>query len=130
MFMIHTTDDGRIPGFEYLPASAFTPKVGMALMMTNGKLAVAGAANKPVYISMTERDAVCTAGELIPVIRVQPDIIFETTFSAAASSVKPGNKVTMTADGMQVTATTEGGVAEIVEMHGIAAGDKVRVRFA
>jgi len=43
--------------------------------------------------------------------------------------VKPGNKVTIHTDGMQVTATTEGGVAEIVAMDGTAAGDKCRVRF-
>lgn len=130
MFMIHTTDDGRIPGIEYLPASAITPKVGMALVMTGGNLAIAAGANKPAYICMAERDVACEAGDIIPVIRVQADMIFETEFSAAASAVKAGDKVTLSADGLMVTATTEGGVAEVIEMQGTAAGNKVRVRFA
>ena len=47
----------------------------------------------------------------------------------AASSIVPGNKVTLSADGLQVTATTTGGVAQVVDMDGTAAGDKVRVRL-
>ncbi len=130
MFNIFTTDDGRIPSVEYLPASAITPKVGMALVHTGGNLQVASGTTKPTYICMTERNAACTAGEIIPVIRVQADMVFETTFSAAASSVKAGSKVTVSTDGLSVTATTEGGVAEVVEAMGSAVGDKVRVRFA
>lgn len=130
MFLIHTTDDGRIPGFEYLPAAAITPKVGMALVANSGNLAVATGTTKPTYISMAERDGAVTAGDLIPVVRVQPDMIFEVPLSAAGTSLKVGQKVTIATDGLQVTATTTDGVAEIVEILGTAAGDKVRVRFA
>lgn len=130
MFLIHTTDDGRIPGFEYLPAAAITPKVGMALVANSGNLAVATGTTKPTYISMAERDGAVTAGDLIPVVRVQPDMIFEVPLSAAGTSLKAGQKVTIATDGLQVTATTTDGVAEIVEILGTAAGDKVRVRFA
>mgnify|MGYP001537613265 FL=1 len=56
-------------------------------------------------------------------------IIFETTFSAAATSIKVGDKVTIHTDGLQVNATTTGGVAEVVWMEGTASGAKVRVRF-
>ena len=138
-FLIHSTDDGRIPSHEYLPCSAITPKVGMALMESSGKLAIATGKNKPTYISMTERSAAVTAGEIIPVIRVDHDIIFETTFSATATSIKIGDKVTLHASsGMQVTATTSEtsgqdtvliGVAEVVWMEGTASGSRVRVRF-
>ena len=130
MYLIHTTDDGRIPGFEYLPAAAITPKVGMALVANSGNLAVATGTTKPTYISMAERDGAVTAGDLIPVVRVQPDMIFEVPLSAAGTSLKAGQKVTIATDGLQVTATTTDGVAEIVEILGTAAGDKVRVRFA
>ena len=130
MFLIHTTDDGRIPGFEYLPAAAITPKVGMALVANSGNLAVATGTTKPTYISMAERDGAVATGELIPVVRVQPDMIFEVPLSAAGTSLKAGQKVTIATDGLQVTATTTDGVAEIVEILGTAAGDKVRVRFA
>ena len=128
-FKIHTTDDGRVPGIEYLPCGAITPKIGMALKQTGGNLAVATAATSPTYISLCERETVVTEGELIPVMRVQPDMIFETEWSAEATSVKLGDRVKLHAsDGMSVTATT-GGVAEVVNILGTAVGDAVRVRF-
>ncbi len=128
-FKIHSMDGGRVPGIEYLPASAITPKVGMALVQTNGQLALATGANAPTYISMCEKDSACTAGEIISVIRVGKDMILETTFAAAATSVKLGSKVTLHTDGLQVTATTTNGVAEIVYMDGTASGSMCRVRF-
>ena len=130
MFLIHTVDEGHIPGYEYLPAAAVAPKIGMAMVPNaSGQLAAATGTTAPKYICMTERESALTAGEKIPVIRAESGIIFETTFSAAASSVKVGSKVTLSTDGLQVTGTTEGGVAEVVEMNGTAAGDTVRVRF-
>ena len=99
-FKIHSIDDNRISGIEYLPCGAITPK-----------------------------DSPCTAGDIIPVIRVNKDMIFETTFAAAATSVKLGSKVTLHTDGLQVTGTTASGVAEVVYMDGTAAGDMCRVRF-
>jgi len=130
-FLIHSVEHGRVPAWEYLPCSAITPKVGMAMTQTSGNLAVATGTTKPTYICMCERSAAVTAGEIIPVIRVNEDIIFETTFSADASSIKLGNKVTLHASsGLQVTATTSSGVAEVVGMDGTASGDTVRVRFS
>jgi len=130
-FLIHSVEHGRVPAWEYLPCSAITPKVGMAMTQTSGNLAVATGTTKPTYICMCERSAAVTAGEIIPVIRVNEDIIFETTFSASASSIKLGDKVTLHASsGLQVTATTSSGVAEVVGMDGTASGDTVRVRFS
>lgn len=130
MFIPYKTDDGRVPAWEYLPASAITPKVGMALTMTSGQLAKASGTTKPTYISMVEKETACTAGDIIPVVRVGADMILETTFSAAATSVVPGAKVTVATDGLQVTGTTTDGIAEVVELDGNTAGSKVRVRFA
>lgn len=130
MFIPYKTDDGRVPAWEYLPASAITPKVGMALTMTSGQLAKASGTTKPTYISMVEKETACTAGDIIPVVRVGADMILETTFSAAATSVVPGAKVTVATDGLQVTGTTTDGIAEVVELDGTTAGSKVRVRFA
>lgn len=126
-FKIYSTDDNRVPGIEYLPASAITPKVGMALTQTTGQLALATGA--PTYISMCEKDSECTAGDIIPVIRVGKDMILETTFAADATSIKLGDKVTLHTDGLQVTATTTNGVAEVVYMDGTASGSMCRVRF-
>ena len=129
-FKIHKIDDGRIRGIEYLPCGAITPKVGMALVQSAGDLAIATGTTAPTYISMCEKDSACTAGDIIPVIRVSKDMVFETTFSAAATSIKLGSKVTLHAsDGMSVTATTTDGVAEVVYMDGTASGSMCRVRF-
>lgn len=125
------TDKGEVLPYEYRPVSAITPKIGMALCYSSGKLAVATGTTVPEYISMCEKSTACTAGDLIPVIRVNPDTIFETSFSASATDIVPGNKVTLHASsGMQVTATTTSGVAEVIEMDGTAAGSKCRVRFS
>lgn len=129
-FKIHTTADGRATGIEYLPAGAITPKVGMALHMNGGNLAIAAGTTKPQYISMCERETALTAGEAIPVMRVYDDIIYETTLSVAGTSLKLGDKVTIATGGEQVTATTTDGVAEIVGIVDAALGGKVRVRFA
>lgn len=128
-FKIYSTDDNRVPGIEYMPASAITPKVGMALVQSDDNLALAIGTNAPTYISMCEKDSPCTAGDIIPVIRVNKDMIFETTFAAEATSVKLGSKVTLHTDGLQVTATTTNGVAEVVYMDGTASGNMCRVRF-
>ena len=129
-FKVQYTDDGHICPIEYLPCGAIAPKVGMALVQTGGNLAIATGTQKPTYISMCEKEAACTAGDLIPVIRVQENMVFETTFSAAATSVKLGDKVTLHAtSGMEVTATTTGGACEVVAMDGAAVGDTVWVRF-
>lgn len=130
MFYIWTTDDGRVPAWEYMPCGAIAPKIGQAMVLnTSGQLAVASGGTAPTYISMCDRETALEAGTVIPVIRVNADIIFETTASAAITSVKPGNKLTLSTDGLQVTATTESGVAEVISKDGDTAGNKVRVRF-
>lgn len=131
-FILHKTDGSSRPtSFEYLPASAFTPKVGMALKYTSGKLALCSGTTKPEYISMTERAAALTAGDIIPVMRTQPDMVFAVPAQADASAVTDGQKVTIHTDGLQVTATTSSGVAEIVGREGTgAAGDTLYVRFS
>ena len=132
MFIPVKNDTGAPTPWEFLPCGAITPKLGMALIQTSGNLAIATGTNKPTYISMVEKEAACTAGDMIPVMRVEPGTIFETELSAAGSSLKLGDKVTLHAsNGMQVTATKTDGIAEIVEFltDAQASGDKVRVRF-
>ena len=129
MFKIHSVDDGRNVPIEYLPASAITPKMGMALTQTGGMLAVASGTTAPSYVCMCESESACAAGDIIPVLRVGHDIIWETIAQAAMTSVKLGDKVTLHTDGLQVTATTTSGVAEVVYKDGDAAGSMVRVRF-
>ena len=129
-FKIYSTDDGRVPGIEYLPAGAIAPKVGTALTISGGNLAIATGTTKPKYISMCEAAATLTAGTEIPVIRVGEDMVFEAPLSVAGTSLKVGDKVTIATGGEQLTATTTDGVAEIVGIVGTAAGEHIRVRFA
>lgn len=127
-FRVHKTDDGRNMPHEYLPADGLTPQMGMALRLEGGKLVLAKGAEKPEYISMTERTEACKAGEIIPVIRAAADAEWEAEASAAMTGIKIGDKVTVSTDGLYVTAT-KGGAAKVVGMEGTAVGDRVFIRF-
>jgi hypothetical protein len=128
-FIPHSNEDGRVQPWEYLPAGAITPKIGMALVQSGGNLALATGTTKPTYICMADYDAAVTAGTIIPVTRVLPDQIFETTNSASLSGVTVGAKVTIHTDALQVTGTTTSGVAEIISKDDDAVGSRVLVRF-
>ena len=122
--------DSSVTPFELLPCSAITPKIGMALVLSEGRLTIATGETKPQFISMRSAAAAVTAGTPIPVLRVTEEQIFETTCSAAFTAVNIGSKVTLHAtNGLQVTATTTNGVAEVISFDGTAAGSLVRVRF-
>ena len=130
-FIPYSNEDGRVRPWAYLPATAIKPSIGMALTLSSGKLAIATGTTKPAYISMMEAPATLTAGDIIPVMAVEPDQIFETTCSASLSGVAVGAKVTLHAsNGCQVTGTTTSGVAEIVAKDGDASGSRVLVKFS
>ena len=128
-FKLYKTDVNKVPPIEYMPAGAITPKMGMALTMSGGNLAIASGTTVPSYVSMVECESALTAGTVIHVIRVLPDMIWETAAQAALTSIKLGDKVTLHTDGMQVTATKTNGVAEVVDMDGTNVGSRVLVRF-
>lgn len=130
-FIPYSNEEGRVTPWEYLPCSAITPKIGMAMVLSSGKLAIATGTTKPTHICMADYDAAVTAGTIVPVIRVQADEIFKCTNSASLSGVNVGQKVTLHAsNGLQVTGTTTSGVAEIVRKDGDASGSTVLVRFS
>ena len=129
-FIPHSNEDGRVNPWKYLPCSAITPKIGMALVQSSGNLAIATGTNKPTFISMVDKDSACTAGDIIPVIKVLPDQIFECTNSASLSGVNIGQKVTLHAsNGLQITGTTSSGVATLVAKDADASGSRCLVRF-
>lgn len=130
MFVQVKTDDGHVAPYEQFPCSAITPKRGMAMILSSGKLAIATGSAEPEFICVEEHSAAVSAGDMVTVVRVDPQTEYETTLSAAGGSLNLGDKVTLHAsNGLQVTATTTNGVAEIVYMDGTASGDMVRVRF-
>lgn len=129
-FIPHSNEDGRVNPWKYLPCSAITPKIGMALIQSSGNLAIATGTTKPTHICMADYDAAVTAGDLVPVIEVQPDQVFEVTNSAALTSVNIGQKVTLHASsGLQITATTSSGVARLVAKEADAIGSRCLVKF-
>lgn len=130
MFVQVKTDDGHVAPYEQLPCSAITPKRGMAMILSSGKLAIATGSAEPEFICVEEHSEAVSAGDMVTVVRVDPQTEYETTLSAAGGSLNLGDRVTLHASsGLQVTATTTNGVAEIVYMDGTASGDMVRVRF-
>ena len=128
MFLNKKNQDGHVAPFEQLPCSAITPKNGMAMVLSSGKLAVASGTNKPEFICVEDHGTAVSAGDLVTVVRVEADTDYVTTLSAAGA-LNIGDKVTLASDGLRVTATTASGVAEIVAMEGTASGDTVIVRF-
>lgn len=124
MFLIKTTNDGHVPPFIYLPCGDFTPKLGMALKMTGGSLALASGTDMPPYICMTEGKE-NMKDKQIPVIEVTPDIVFSVITSSA---VTRGDSVTISADGLSVTAT-KGGAAYIVNTEEADGGTEASIRF-
>ena len=62
------------------------------------------------------------AGEFVQAIRVSKDDTYEAALSAAGTALKIGDKVTLDADGIRVTATT-------VSYTHLNTEDGVRMRF-
>lgn len=128
-FLIHSTGDHRVPVNKLLPCGAITPKVGMAMVLANGSLAVASGTTKPTHICVEEHQTAVAAGTLIHVHQVEPDITWGAPLTVAGTNLKEGQKVTISADGLGVTATTTDGVATIEKICGTNLDDTVLVRF-
>lgn len=114
---------------EYLATASTAYKTGDALIFGEaGTIVKATGATKPEFIC-SSADFTAKAGDKVVCQVIEEDMEFKTTFSAAATSIKPGNKVTINTDGAQVTATTAGGVVEVIEMLGTTSGSEVIVKF-
>lgn len=114
MFQLYQTDDGRELPFEYMPCSAITPKYGMAMKVSGGKLAVASGTDKPAYICAREEKTAVAAGTVIPVVKVQPDQRWRTK---SASSFTVGTAYTLATTGLGVTTTSTNGVFTVDDVH-------------
>lgn len=126
-FFLQSMDVGQTPPIEYRQATADEAVVlGEALATAaTGLLTKCGATARPDYIAVGPQDE----HDCVPVVKVQDYQIWRTQLSAAGTSLKTGSKVTLSEDGLQVTATTDSGVAVIVALEGTEIGDSVRVRF-
>lgn len=132
MFRLMKIENARInvPEPEYLDVTAAEAvSEGEALVLASGKLTKCGATTAPEFIAMASLSADATK-RTIAVCRVEKNQVYEVPVTAAPTSLKVGDKVTLNTDGLQVTATTTSGVVTIVDLNGAtAAGDKVVVRI-
>lgn len=130
MFTLYKRN-AMLAAFETYPVTgAEAVALGEALVLSSGKLTKCGATTKPTFIAQEPcTGAEATAGKKICVMRVSKEVVYETKLTAAYSAIAAGAQVTLSSDGMGITATTTNGVAEIVDWDGKASGDLVRVRF-
>lgn len=131
MFSFVRSNAGHnFPAVVQLPTAASTAyKVGDALVLSSGALAKATGETAPTYVCAEAYTAPASGQKEIAVYPIYSFQEWETTLSAAGTSLNIGDKVTINTDAAQVTATTTKGVAEIVNMCGTAAGSKVIVKF-
>lgn len=132
MFKLLKIENARenVPSPVFLDVTASEAvEMGEALVISGGTLTKCGATVAPTHIAMAAL-AADAAKRKIPVARVASNQIYEVPVSAAPTSLKVGDKVTLHTDGLQVTATTTSGVVTVENLNGAtAAGDKIIVRI-
>lgn len=110
---------------EIVATNAVTYKHGCLVAFGSAGTAVTSSTNAEfVY---TGKDTVAKTGDKLAVIPVLPEYEFETEFSADASALKAGEKVTVT--GEKATATTASGIFQLLQNGGVS-GTKAVGRFA
>ena len=109
---------------EIVATNGTTYKHGCLVAFGEAGTAVTSTTNAEfVY---TGKDTTAKTGDKLAVIPVLPEYEFETEFSADASALKAGTKVTVT--GEKATATTTNGIFQILN-NGGASGTKIVGRF-
>lgn len=110
---------------EILATNGVTYNHGCVVAYGSAGTAVTSSTNAEfVYVGKTTTAA---TGDVLAVVPVLPEYEFETEFSADASSLKAGTKVTIT--GEKATATTTSGIFQILQAGG-ATGATVVGKFA
>ncbi len=129
MFMLSRMLVGNTPPIVYMqPADGETYQVGEALKLASGKVTLCSGAVAPSHVCVGPVDD----NGVVPCVEVQKYMEFETTLGVApadSATVGVGDKVTLHTDGMQVTATKTGGVAEVTGIDGQTVGSRVTVKF-
>lgn len=132
MFKLLKIENARenVPSPVFLDVTASEAvEMGEALVLSGGTLTKCEATVAPTHIAMAAL-AADAAKRTIPVARVASNQIYEVPVSAAPTSLKVGDKVTLHTDGLQVTATTTSGVVTVENLNGATtAGDKIIVRI-
>jgi hypothetical protein len=128
-FKIHHTKDGSVPPWEYLPMNAATYKVGDAAVMVGGYLTTVASGSGqdtdegPHYVVMAEAVVAADGDAGVPCVKANPNIVWETTLSAADADIAIGLKYCIHTDGRQHDGTTTKGCFELESFAGTAKGD-------
>ncbi|MFR5851883.1 MAG: hypothetical protein ACLUEM_07365 [Oscillospiraceae bacterium] len=129
MFMLSRMLVGNTPPIVYMqPTDSESYQVGEALKLASGKVTLCSGAVAPSHVCVGPVDD----NGVVPCVEVQKYMEFETTLGVApadSATVGVGDKVTLHTDGMQVTATKTGGVAEVTGIDGQTVGSRVTVKF-
>lgn len=129
MFMLSRMLVGNTPPIVYMqPTDSESYQVGEALKLASGKVTLCSGAVAPSHVCVGPIDD----NGVVPCVEVQKYMEFETTLGVAPTDSAPvgvGDKVTLHTDGMQVTATKTGGVAEVTGIDGQTVGSRVTVKF-
>lgn len=132
MFKLLKIENGRmnVPEPVFFEAAAGEAiAIGEALVLSDGKLTKCAATTAPKYIAMGQVGANAT-DRRVAVCRAGADQVYEVPVTAVPTALKAGDKVTLHTDGMQVTATTTGGVITVESLNGATvAGDSIIVRI-
>jgi 3D (Asp-Asp-Asp) domain-containing protein len=119
----------NFPVMRSAPTTANTAiPADAAVSLASGKTAIATGTAKPAFISAGAVLSSAVPADT-PAQIVLSHHVWETTFAVDPTAISEGDKVTIHTDGLQVTATTTGGVASVVRKFGSASGSKVWVRF-
>lgn len=125
----HKYRDGQLDPWEAHPAAAgVNLKIGLAMKMSSGKLAMATAGDDIDYICMEQSESATTDGQMVHVIAADDDTIYETTLSEQVSGIAAGSTYNLDSTGMMLAVTT-GGALKVVDFDGDQAGDAVRVQI-
>lgn len=129
MFGLNKKNSGGSLAIKEVPGAAATYKVGETVAVdANGNYAHVAGTAKPEAICVCSNTI--TSGKPMYVMPIYEDCEYKTVFSADASALKAGAKVTISTTFDSVTATTTNGVATIVEKLGTgASGTEVIVKF-
>ena len=126
-FIPHKYRDGQLDPWEPMLASeGMALEVGKLMKLESGKLAVATGTDKPEYICMEHQKEQTVDGQMVHVIAVSCETIYETTLSEQSSSISVGSTYNIDSTGMMMTATG-GGSIRVESYEGKETGDKVRV---
>ena len=110
MFKIETHASARTSVMEVMAIEKDSDvKIGAALVITDGKLAVAAGAAKPTHVAARDAQA---EDETLHVYRVLDTDEWQTTIKNGEADAVIGEKYTVSPDGQQITATT-GGAFEV-----------------